>query len=68
MCAEKGWISVYALQDECVDTAAIKDLNVTAGKIADTTITVGKLDTTLLKYLLSVARVDYGHVDYSKAG
>ena len=63
-----GWISKYALQDECVETEAIKDLTVTAAKIANTTITVGKLDTTLLKYILSVARVDYGHVDYSKAG
>lgn len=66
--ADKGWISKYALQDQAVEEEAIKDLAVTAAKIANTTITVGKLDTTLLKYILSVGRVDYGHVDYCKTG
>lgn len=65
---EGGWISKWALQPECVETPAIKDLAVTGDKIAESTITVAKLDSTLLKYLLSVARVDYAHVDYCKAG
>ena len=31
-------------------------------------ITVGMIDATLLRFILSVARVDYAHVDYSKVG
>ena len=37
-------------------------------KITTGTITVGQLSSALLKYLLSVARVDYAHVDYCKVG
>ena len=37
-------------------------------KITGGTITVTQLSSNLLKYLLSVARVDYAHVDYCKVG
>ena len=50
-----------------LDADRVPSLDASA-KITDSTITVGKLDPSLLKYLLSVARVDYGHVGYCKVG
>ena len=71
--AEKGWIHKFAFQDDAlsadtVGRAAMQDNYIQRGKIEDGAITISKLDATLLKYLLSVARVDYGHVDYCKVG
>lgn len=50
--AEKGWISVFALQNSAVDTAALQDLAVTNAKIADGTIQAAKL-------VASAARAGY---------
>ena len=59
---------------EAEDIPEIDASKVTSGsfdastRVTDGTITVGKLDSSLLKYLLGVARVDYGHVGYCKVG
>jgi len=71
--AEKGWIHKFAFQNDALsaDTVgreAMQDGYVTGTKIASATIEVANLSATLLKYLLSVGRVDYGHVDYCKVG
>ena len=60
-----GWISKYALQDECVETEAIKDLTVTAAKLADNAVLVDKIDSTLLSYFLPFCEIDIGEIDYS---
>lgn len=46
-----------------VTVAADGTVTIGAGKI-----TVGMIDATLLKYLVSVARVGYAHVGYCKVG
>ncbi len=71
--ALKGWIHKFAFQDDALsaDTdgrAAMQDGYVTGAKIASATIDVSNLSPALLRYILSVARVDYGHVDYCKVG
>ena len=71
--AVKGWIHRYAFEDNALsaDTVgrdAMQDGYVTGAKIALATIDVSNLSANLLKYILSVGRVDYGHVDYCKVG
>ena len=41
--AKKGWISVYALQDKCIDNAAMQDGAITADKIAAGAVTLEKM-------------------------
>ena len=59
------------VQTDDVEDAAItnaKIATVDGSKVVDASIEVGKLSSNLLKYLLSVGRVDYGHVGYCKVG
>lgn len=68
-----GWITIDALGDECLEAntrgrGKMADAFVSTAKIQDAAVTIDKVDSTLLKYLLSVARVDYGHVGYCKVG
>ena len=59
------------VQTDDVEDAAItnaKIATVDGSKVVDASIEVGKLSANLLKYLLGVGRVDYGHVDYCKVG
>ena len=63
-----GDVETVDVADEAIVAAKLATDAVTTTKILDSAITVGKLDPSLLKYLLSVARVDYGHVGYCKVG
>ena len=68
-----GWINKFAFEDnaltaDALGRAAMEDGYIQNQKVEDGTLTVAKLSSTLLKYLLSVGRVGYAHVDYCKVG
>ena len=59
------------VQTSDVEALAITDAKIASvdgSKVVDASIEVGKLSANLLKYLLGVGRVDYGHVGYCKVG
>jgi len=62
--AKKGWISVWALQDECLDTAAIQDSAVTEAKIADDAVTIDKLSDAVKVALSVEGAIDRTRIDF----
>jgi len=66
-----GYKLIGDVQTDDVEDSAItnaKIATVDGSKVVDASVEVGKLSANLLKYLLGVGRVDYGHVGYCKVG
>jgi len=61
-----GDVQTDDIEDSAITNAKISTMD--GSKVVDASIEVGKLSANLLKYLLGVARVDYGHVGYCKVG
>jgi len=61
-----GDVQTDDIEDSAITNAKISTVD--GSKVVDASIEVGKLSSNLLKYLLGVARVDYGHVGYCKVG